>query len=45
MKKNKVSFFPFDTEEEAIQYKKKNRWRKGTISYSNYWKCWILVRS
>ena len=35
----------FDTEKDALEYKKKNRWRKCTISYSDYWKCWILTRS
>lgn len=35
----------FETEQEAIDHKKKNRWRKCVISYSDYWKCWILSRT
>lgn len=38
------NFWTFETKEDAEKFKKDNRWRKGTISYSDYWKCWILAR-
>lgn len=45
MKKNKFQFHTFQSEQEAKDFKRKNRWRKGAISYSDYWKCWLLTRS
>lgn len=44
-KKNHFEYFTFQSEQEAIDFKRKNRWRKGVISYSDYWKCWILTRT
>lgn len=35
----------FETEKEALEFKKMKRWRKCTISYSDYWKCWILSKN
>lgn len=45
VQRNKFQFFQFTSEQEAIEFKKKNRWRKGVISYSDYWKCWLLTRT
>lgn len=41
----KFQFFTFESEQEALDFKRKNRWRKGTISYSTYWNCWLLTRT
>lgn len=38
------NFWTFETKQDAEAFKKANRYRKGNIFYSDYWKCWIFTR-
>jgi len=38
-------FKTFDSEKDALDYKRANRIRKCIINYSEYCNCWICVRT